>query len=161
MPKIVVNDYKIVVDGYVTNTDEVKKEADKTTNQEKLQNWFNDPANWKKLAEQLTKKLGEEKFKNMVLSTPTITWDEVEFSGTHYLTPKATFNLATKEGYALAQDSANTVTLTIRVLCKDSNPEVNVFQTQGSSPSAAPSNSSVNDANVKAKVNVYLNYTDI
>ncbi|SYV92805.1 Uncharacterised protein, partial [Mycoplasmopsis synoviae] len=39
MPKIVVNDYKIVVDGYVTNTDEVKKEADKTTNQEKLQNW--------------------------------------------------------------------------------------------------------------------------
>ncbi|SYV92721.1 Uncharacterised protein, partial [Mycoplasmopsis synoviae] len=39
MPKIVVNDYKIVVDGYVANTDEVKKEADKTTNQEKLQNW--------------------------------------------------------------------------------------------------------------------------
>ncbi|SYV92724.1 Uncharacterised protein [Mycoplasmopsis synoviae] len=31
--------------------------------------------------------------------------------------------------------------------------------TQGASSSAAPSNSSVDDANVKAKVNVYLNYT--
>ncbi|MFL1038018.1 hemagglutinin, partial [Mycoplasmopsis synoviae] len=32
---------------------------------------------------------------------------------------------------------------------------------QGSSPSAAPSGSSVDDANVKAKVNVYLNYTGL
>ncbi|WP_369024374.1 hypothetical protein [Mycoplasmopsis synoviae] len=80
MPKIVVNDYKIVVDGYVENTDEVKKETNKTTNQQKLQEWFKTSSNLEKLAEQLTKKLGKEKFKNMTLSNPTITWDEVKFS---------------------------------------------------------------------------------
>ncbi|AQT41476.1 hypothetical protein [Mycoplasmopsis synoviae] len=80
MPKIVVNDYKIVVDGYVANTDEVKKETDKTTNQQKLQEWFKTSSNLEKLAEQLTKKLGKEKFKNMTLSNPRITWDEVKFS---------------------------------------------------------------------------------
>ncbi|WP_225601430.1 hemagglutinin [Mycoplasmopsis synoviae] len=136
----------------------------KTRNALILTTWFNQNQDKLSLvAEQLTKKLGEEKFKNMTLSNPTISWDEVRFSKGNvtklYLTPKVTFNLAAKEGYALAQDSATSVTLTIRVLYKDSNPEVNVFQTQGSSPSAAPSGSSVDDANVKAKVNVYLNYT--
>ncbi|SYV92759.1 Uncharacterised protein [Mycoplasmopsis synoviae] len=33
--------------------------------------------------------------------------------------------------------------------------------TQGASSSAAPRGATVNDAKAKAKVNVYLNYTDI
>ncbi|WP_225606992.1 hypothetical protein [Mycoplasmopsis synoviae] len=137
----------------------------KTRNALILTTWFNQNQDKLSLiADQLTKKLGEEKFKNMTLSNPTITWDEVRFSnrGSNkgYLTPKVTFNLAAKEGYALAQDSATSVTLTIRVLYKDSNPEVNVFQTQGSSPSAAPNGAnSANHAQTIKDVNVYLNYT--
>ncbi|SYV92826.1 Uncharacterised protein, partial [Mycoplasmopsis synoviae] len=37
MPKIVVQDYQ--ADGYVADTNEGSKEADKTTNQQKLQEW--------------------------------------------------------------------------------------------------------------------------
>ncbi|AWL84061.1 hemagglutinin [Mycoplasmopsis synoviae] len=137
----------------------------KTRNALILTTWFGQNQDKLSLvADQLTKKLGEEKFKNMTLSNPRITCDEVKFSNKgsneDYLTPKVTFNLAAKKGYALAQDSATSVTLTIRVLYKDSNPEVNVFQTQGSSPSAAPKNTKTpNNAEVIKNVNVYLNYT--
>ncbi|UBX99387.1 hemagglutinin [Mycoplasmopsis synoviae] len=158
MPKIVVDD------GYVENTEENNKENNKNTNQQKLEAWF--AANQDKftlVADQLTRKLGEEKFKNMTLSNPRITWDEVEFSnkGSNklYLTPKVTFNLAAKGGYGKATDSLEKVTLTIRNLYKEANPDTNLFATQGASSSAAPSGSSVDDAKVKANVNVYLNYT--
>ncbi|WP_223211472.1 hemagglutinin [Mycoplasmopsis synoviae] len=159
MPKIVVDD------GYVEDTEENNKENNKNTNQQKLEAWFK--ANQDKftlVADQLTRKLGSDKFKNVTLTNPTISWDEVRFSKGNvtklYLTPKVTFNLAAKEGYALAQDSATSVTLTIRVLYKDSNPEVNVFQTQGSSPSATPNGAnSANHAQTIKDVNVYLNYT--
>ncbi|MFA7729579.1 hemagglutinin, partial [Mycoplasmopsis synoviae] len=63
--------------------------------------------------------------------------------------------------YEKASDSSETVTLTIRNLYKEANPDTNVFATQGASSSAAPRGATVNDTNVKAKVNVYLNYTDI
>ncbi|WP_369024392.1 hemagglutinin [Mycoplasmopsis synoviae] len=154
---------KIVVQGYEADGEEKGKATHKEANQKKLEDWF--AANQDKLslvAEQLTRKLGKDKFKNMVLSTPTITWDEVEFSnkGSNkvYLTPKVTFNLAAKDGYALAEGSTTTVTLTIRVLYKDSNLTRNVLSTQGAYYTAAPKNAIVDDANVKAKVNVYLNY---
>ncbi|AQT41485.1 hemagglutinin [Mycoplasmopsis synoviae] len=154
MPKIVVDD------GYVADTNEGSKEADKTTNQQKLQEWFNTSSNLEKLAEQLTKKLGEDKFKNMVLSNPTITWDEVQFSNRLYLTPKVTFNLAAKEGYEKATGSLETVTLTIRNLYKAADPNTNLFATQGASSSAAPGNTmKPNDAAVIKNINVYLNYT--
>ncbi|TNK90082.1 hemagglutinin, partial [Mycoplasmopsis pullorum] len=99
------------------------------------------------------------KFKNMTLSTPTITWDEVKFSNRFYLTPKVTFNLAAKEGYKKASDSSKTVTLTIRNLYKAAAPNTNLFATQGASSSATPNNASqANDATTIEKVNVYLNY---
>ncbi|UBX99374.1 hemagglutinin [Mycoplasmopsis synoviae] len=132
----------------------------KTRNALILTTWFGQNQDKLSLvAEQLTKKLGKDKFKNMVLSTPTITWDEVEFSGRRYLTPKVTFTLTPKEGYEKATGSLETVTLTIRNLYKEANPDTNLFATQGASPSAAPRGATVNDANVKAKVNVYMNYT--
>ncbi|MFL1038038.1 hemagglutinin, partial [Mycoplasmopsis synoviae] len=92
------------------------------------------------VAEQLTKKLGEEKLKNMVLSNRTISWDEVKFSNRLYLTPKVTFNLAAKEEYEKSSDSLETVTLTIRNLYKAPAPNTNLFPTQGASSSAAPGN---------------------
>ncbi|WP_369021664.1 hemagglutinin [Mycoplasmopsis synoviae] len=159
MPKIVVDD------GYVEDTEENNKENNKNTNQKKLEAWFK--ANQDKftlVADQLTRKLGEEKFKNMTLSNPTISWDEVKFSKGNvtklYLTPKVTFNLAAKEEYEKSSDSLETVTLTIRNLYKETNPDTNVFATQGASSSATPNNASqANDATAIEKVNVYLNYT--
>nr|WP_318219751.1 hypothetical protein [Mycoplasmopsis synoviae] len=163
MPKIVVDGY--VADGYEADSAGTNKAQHETANQEKLQQWFE--ANQDKLslvAEQLTKKLGEEKFKNMTLSNPTISWDEVKFSnkGSNkgYLTPKVTFKLAAKDGYTLAKESANIVTLTIRVLYKDSNLTRNVLSTQGASSSAAPAGSTPsNNVAVIRDVNVYMNYT--
>ncbi|TNK91633.1 hemagglutinin [Mycoplasmopsis pullorum] len=132
----------------------------KGRNKQVLDAWF--AANQDKLslvAEQLTKKLGEEKFKNMTLSNPTISWDEVKFSnrGSNkgYLTPKVTFNLAAKEGYKKASDSSEKVTLTIRNLYKEANPDTNVFATQGAYYTATPSDNATTIKNV----NVYLNYT--
>ncbi|UBX97245.1 GA module-containing protein [Mycoplasmopsis synoviae] len=152
---------KIVVQGYEADGEEKGKATHKEANQKKLEDWF--AANQDKLslvAEQLTKKLGEEKFKNMVLSTPTISWDEVKFSNRLYLTPKVTFNLAAKEEYEKSSDSLETVTLTIRNLYKAADPNTNLFATQGASSSATPNNASqANDATTIEKVNVYLNYT--
>ncbi|YAF50654.1 hypothetical protein MSSD1_240 [Mycoplasmopsis synoviae] len=133
----------------------------KTRNGEILDVWF--AANQDKftlVADQLTKKLGEEKFKNMTLSNPTITWDELTIPEGTILTPKVTFTLTPKDGYTLADNSENTVTLTIRNLYKAADPNTNLFATQGASPSAAPKNTKTpNDAEVIKNVNVYLNYT--
>ncbi|WP_369021700.1 hemagglutinin [Mycoplasmopsis synoviae] len=155
MPKIVVDD------GYVEDTEENNKENNKNTNQQKLEAWF--AANQDKftlVADQLTRKLGEEKFKNMTLSNPTISWDESVWKTKTILTPKVTFNLTPKEGYEKATGSLETVTLTIRNLYKEANPDTNVFATQGALSSATPNNASqANDATTIEKVNVYLNYT--
>ncbi|SYV94165.1 Uncharacterised protein, partial [Mycoplasmoides gallisepticum] len=95
----------------------------------------------------------------MTLSDPKISWDESVIKKKTIFTPKVTFTLTPKEGYKKADDSSQTVTLTIRNLYKEADPNKNLFATQGASSSAAPQNSKVDDANVKAKVNVYLNYT--
>ncbi|WP_318035589.1 hypothetical protein [Mycoplasmopsis synoviae] len=133
----------------------------KTRNGEILDVWF--AANQDKftlVADQLTRKLGKDKFKNMVLSNPTITWDELTIPEGTILTPKVTFNLTPKEGYEKASDSSETVTLTIRNLYKAAAPNTNLFATQGASSSATPNNASqANDATTIEKVNVYLNYT--
>ncbi|MFL1073637.1 hemagglutinin, partial [Mycoplasmopsis synoviae] len=89
-----------------------------------LQQWFEVNQDKSSLvAEQLTKKLGKDKFKNMVLSNPEISWDEVRFSKGNvtklYLTTKVTFNLTPKEDYEKATDSLEKVTLTIRNLYKE------------------------------------------
>ncbi|AKB10998.1 hypothetical protein [Mycoplasmopsis synoviae] len=158
MPKIVVQDYQ--ADGYVADTNEGSKEADKTTNQQKLQEWFNTSSNWEKLSEQLTKKLGADKFKNVTLTNPVISYDDVS-TGRDVRIPKVTFTVAAKDGYNLTKPTGETkqITLSIRVLYTSENQTENALRYQGVSFSAAPSGSSVDDTNVKAKVNVYLNYT--
>ncbi|MFL1073640.1 hemagglutinin, partial [Mycoplasmopsis synoviae] len=67
--------HKIVVATYEPDTTSDSKATHETTNQQKLQNWFNAPANWEKLAEQLTKKLGDDKFKNVTLTKPIVTYE--------------------------------------------------------------------------------------
>ncbi|WP_369024372.1 hemagglutinin [Mycoplasmopsis synoviae] len=124
-------------------------------NQDKIRAWFGDAANWAGLSDQLTKKLGAERFKNVKL-----TFKEASFSTNAVKTPTVKFTVEAKDGYTL-DNSANEISLVIRVLYNRGSENVIQLPTQGASPSAAPSNSSVDDAKVKAKVNVYLNYTDI
>ncbi|MFL1038938.1 hemagglutinin, partial [Mycoplasmopsis synoviae] len=83
------------------------------------------------VADKLTRKLRKDKFKNMVLSNPRITWDELTILEGTILTPKVTSNLTPKEGYEKATGSLETVTLTIRNLYKAADPNTNLFATQG------------------------------
>ncbi|MFL0980115.1 hemagglutinin, partial [Mycoplasmopsis synoviae] len=91
MPKIVVEDYQ--PPGHGNN-----KHTNETTNQQKLQNWFNISSNWEKLSEQLTKKLGADKFKNVTLSSPKVTYETIS-TGRDVRIPKVTFTVAAKDGY--------------------------------------------------------------
>ncbi|MFL1043401.1 hemagglutinin [Mycoplasmopsis synoviae] len=111
------------------------------------------------LSDQLTKKLGAERFKNVKL-----TFKEASFSGENNVkTPTVTFTVAAKDGYTLVDSkenaSATEISLVVRVLYNRDNESTIQMPTQGASPTAVPSDSSVNDAKVKANVNVYLNYT--
>nr|WP_318035611.1 hypothetical protein [Mycoplasmopsis synoviae] len=127
-------------------------------NKSKLQTWFNTKANWSNLEDQLVKKLGSEKFKNVKLTNPQVDWDIVN---SNQYRPKVTFDVTQKEGYELQSGSefSQSLTMVIRVLYTTQSPNANVLQMQGASSSAAPRGATVNDANVKTNVNVYLNYT--
>ncbi|MFL1073582.1 hemagglutinin, partial [Mycoplasmopsis synoviae] len=109
--------------------------------------------------EQLTKKLSTDKFKNVVLATPTVSYED---NGSNTRIPKVTFTLKGKDGYILQTDNGATLSLTlsIRVLYTTQSPNANVLQMQGASPTAAPGNTMkpIDDAVIK-NVNVYLNYT--
>ncbi len=152
---------KIVVSGYEADGAGVNKAQHEEANKTKLQQWFATESNWEKLSEQLTKKLGSDKFKNVVLTTPTVSYEEVTVNSNTWKNPKVTFNIQAKPGYQLTQPTTDPkqISLTIRVLYSSQESNQNLLTIQGASPTAAPSNSSVDDANVKAKVNVYLNYT--
>ncbi|UBX97929.1 hemagglutinin [Mycoplasmopsis synoviae] len=151
---------KIVVDDYVADTTENNKEEIKEANKTKLQNWFKAPANWEKLSEQLTKKLGADKFKNVKLTYKSITLTDFTVDRATRWYPTVKFSVEANEGYTLNTNSTREIDLVVRVLYKSAKSSAaNVFTHEGASPSAAPSDSSVDDANVKAKVNVYLNYT--
>ncbi|WP_400185112.1 hypothetical protein [Mycoplasmopsis synoviae] len=152
---------KIVVSGYEADGAGVNKAQHEEANKTKLQQWFATESNWEKLSEQLTKKLGSDKFKNVVLTAPTVSYEEVTVNSNTWKNPKVTFNIQAKPGYQLTQPTTDPkqISLTIRVLYSSQESNQNLLTIQGASPTAAPSNSSVDDANVKAKVNVYLNYT--
>ncbi|WP_225606972.1 hemagglutinin [Mycoplasmopsis synoviae] len=147
MPKIVLTDFD-------------KTWEQNSENERKIREWFDNATNWATLSEQLTKKLGAERFKNVKL-----TYKEVTFSTNAVKTPTVTFTVAAKEGYTLVDSgenaSATEISLVVRVLYNRDNESTIQMPTQGASSSAAPRGATVNDANVKAKVNVYLNYTDI
>nr|WP_309299854.1 hypothetical protein [Mycoplasmopsis synoviae] len=146
MPKIVLNDF----DASQTNVED---------NKSKLQTWFNTKANWSNLEDQLVKKLGSEKFKNVKLTNPRVDWDIVN---SNQYRPKVTFDVTQKEGYELQSGSefSQSLTMVIRVLYTTQSPNANVLQMQGASSSAAPAGSTPsNNAAVIRDVNVYMNYT--
>ncbi|WP_225587961.1 hypothetical protein [Mycoplasmopsis synoviae] len=146
---------KIVLDNFDSSW------AQNSENERKIRAWFGDAANWEGLSDQLTKKLGAERFKNVVLSNPQITVEDVMLSSGSVKFPKVTFTVAAKDGYQLASGEGTTTTLElkIRVLYSSSDPNALLLPYQGASSSAAPRGATVNDANVKVNVNVYLNYT--
>ncbi|MFL1059528.1 hemagglutinin, partial [Mycoplasmopsis synoviae] len=98
MPKIVVQGYQ--TDGYVADGQGNNSAAHEDANKTKLLNWFNASANWEKLSEQLTKKLGADKFKNVTLSSPTVTYETIS-TGRDVRIPKVTFTVTAKNGYNL------------------------------------------------------------
>nr|AEA01931.1 variable lipoprotein hemagglutinin VlhA [Mycoplasmopsis synoviae] len=145
---------KIVLEGFDSRWTNVND------NKSKLQTWFNTKANWSNLEDQLVKKLGSEKFKNVVLSQPNVTLETFTWNRQTWGVPTVTFNLAAKEGYEKAKNSTNTIALKIRVVYNSNNTNEILFPIQGASSSAAPDNTTEpNNAEVIKNVNVYLNYT--
>nr|WP_224760411.1 hemagglutinin [Mycoplasmopsis synoviae] len=145
---------KIVLEGFNSRWTNVND------NKSKLQTWFNTKANWSNLEDQLVKKLGSEKFKNVVLSQPNVTLETFTWNRQTWGIPTVTFNLAAKEGYEKAKNSANTIALKIRVVYNSNNTNEILFPIQGASPTAAPSGANTADhAKTIKDVNVYLNYT--
>ncbi|MFA7713118.1 hemagglutinin [Mycoplasmopsis synoviae] len=156
MPKIVVDD------GYVEDIEENNKENNKNTNQQKLEAWFK--ANQDKftlVADQLTRKLGSDKFKNVTLTNPQVSYEEITVNSNTWKNPKVTFNIQAKPGYQLTEPTTDPkqISLTIRVLYENQTSTQNLLTIQGASPSAAPSDASAdNPASAIKNVNVYLNY---
>ncbi|MFA7705464.1 hemagglutinin [Mycoplasmopsis synoviae] len=145
---------KIVLEGFDSRWTNVND------NKSKLQTWFNTKANWSNLEDQLVKKLGSEKFKNVVLSQPNVTLETFTWNRQTWGVPTVTFNLAAKEGYEKAKNSTNTIALKIRVVYNSNNTNEILFPIQGASSSAAPSGANTADhAKTIKDVNVYLNYT--
>ncbi|AAZ43678.2 hypothetical protein [Mycoplasmopsis synoviae] len=152
---------KIVVEGYQPAGDGSNKEANKTTNQKKLEAWFGDAANWAGLEDQLTKRLGSDKFKNVKLTYKSITLTDFTVAGATRWNPTVKFSVKAKDDYALDSTSAREIDIVVRVLYKSAEANAaNVFTHEGTSSSATPGNTrTVSDTNVLRNVNVYLNYT--
>ncbi|AAZ43658.2 hypothetical protein [Mycoplasmopsis synoviae] len=153
---------KIVVPGYQADGAGANKAQHETANRPLLQQWFE--ANQDKLslvADQLTKKLGSDKFKNVTLTNPVVTYEEITVNSNTWKNPKVTFNIQAKPGYQLTEPTTeeSQISLSIRVLYENQTSTQNLLTIQGAYPFAAPRNATVNDENVKSKVNVYLNYT--
>ncbi|WP_220096510.1 hemagglutinin [Mycoplasmopsis synoviae] len=148
MPKIVLTDFDKT---WEQNSEE---------NERKIREWFREASNWAGLSDQLTKKLGAERFKNVKL-----TFKEASFSGENNIkTPTVTFTVAAKDGYTLVDSgenaSATEISLVVRVLYNRGSENVIQLPYQGASSSAVPNKTTkVNDENVLRTVNVYLNYT--
>ncbi|MFL1049478.1 hemagglutinin [Mycoplasmopsis synoviae] len=112
------------------------------------------------LSDQLTKKLGAERFKNVKL-----TFKEASFSGENNVkTPTVTFTVAAKDGYTLVDSkenaSATEISLVVRVLYNRDNESTIQMPTQGASPTAVPNGANTADHPQTIKdINVYLNYT--
>ncbi|WP_225601427.1 hypothetical protein [Mycoplasmopsis synoviae] len=154
---------KIVVQGYEADGEGNGKATHKEANQKKLEDWF--AANQDKLslvADQLTKKLGADKFKNVTLTNPQVSYEEVTVNTYTWKNPKVTFNIQAKPGYQLTEPTTDSkqISLTIRVLYENQTYTQNLLTIQGASPTAAPNTASVgNPATAIKNVNVYLNYT--
>ncbi|MFL1094647.1 hemagglutinin [Mycoplasmopsis synoviae] len=153
---------KIVVEGYLADTTGSSKDTNETANKTKLEAWF--AANQDKftlVADQLTRKLGSDKFKNVTLTNPVVTYEEITVNSNTWKNPKVTFNIQAKPGYQLTEPTTDPkqISLTVRVLYKNQTSTQNLLTIQGASPTAVPNTASAdNPASAIKNVNVYLNY---
>ncbi|MFL0973946.1 hypothetical protein ACJOMP_05035, partial [Mycoplasmopsis synoviae] len=91
-------------------------------NKTKLEAWF--AANQDKftlVADQLTRKLVSDKFKNVTLTNPVVTYEEITVNSNTWKNPKVTFNIQAKPGYQLTEPTTDPkqISLTVRVLYKN------------------------------------------
>ncbi|WP_318035628.1 hypothetical protein [Mycoplasmopsis synoviae] len=110
---------KIVVQGYVADTTEDNKDTNEAANQKKLEAWFTNSANWAGLEDQLTKRLGSDKFKNVKLTYASVTLtDFTAGRGVTRWNPTVKFSVKAKDDYALDSTSASELDIVVRVLYK-------------------------------------------
>ncbi|MFL1059768.1 hemagglutinin, partial [Mycoplasmopsis synoviae] len=97
--------------------------------------------NWAGLEDQLTKKLGAHKFKNVVLTAPTVSYEEVPVNSNAWKNPKVTFNIQAKPGYELTHTTTEPkqISLIIIFLYSYHESNQNLLTIRGASPTAAPS----------------------
>ncbi|MFL0990393.1 hemagglutinin, partial [Mycoplasmopsis synoviae] len=153
---------KIVVQGYVAAGAGANKAQREAANLEKLRTWFDTKENWSNLEDQLTKRLGSDKFKNVKLTYASVTLtDFTAGRGVIRWYPTVKFRVEAKDDYALDSTSASELDIVVRVLYESAEANAaNVFTHEGDSSSAAPGNTKKpNDPKVIKNVNVYLNYT--
>ncbi|MFL1037901.1 hemagglutinin, partial [Mycoplasmopsis synoviae] len=96
-------------------TDFDKTWEQNSENERKIRKWFDNAVNWAGLSDQLTKKVGAERFKNVKL-----TYKEVTFSTNGVKTRTVKFTVAAKEGYTV-DNWANEISLVVRVLYNRDN----------------------------------------
>nr|WP_306822639.1 hypothetical protein [Mycoplasmopsis synoviae] len=134
--------------------------TENTRNRNDLVAWFQNTSNWSQVSEQLTKKLGVEKLRNVNLVYKNITWVNSPAGAQHKI-PTVTFTVEARDGYTLADDSTRELSLVVRNLYNSSAVDATtLFPYQGASSSAAPAGSTPsNNAAVIRDVNVYMNYT--
>ncbi|MFL1058675.1 hypothetical protein ACJONP_05245, partial [Mycoplasmopsis synoviae] len=93
------------------------------------------------VADQLTRKLGSDKFKNVTLTNPQVRYEEITVNSNTWKNPKVTFNIQAKPGYQLTEPTTDPkqISLTIRVLYENQTSTENLLTIQGACPSAARS----------------------
>ncbi|MFL1059869.1 hypothetical protein ACJONO_06070, partial [Mycoplasmopsis synoviae] len=87
----------------------------------KLEAWF--AANQDKftlVVDQLTRKLGSDKFKNVTLTNFVVTYEEITVNSNTWKNPKVTFNIQAKTGYQLTEQTTEPkqISVTVRDLYK-------------------------------------------
>ncbi|MEX0364409.1 hemagglutinin, partial [Mycoplasmopsis synoviae] len=84
--------------------------------------------------------LGADKFKNVTLTNPQVSYEEVTVNSNAWKNPKVTFNIQAKPGYQLTEPTTeeSQISLSIRVLYSSQESNQNLLTIQGASPTAAP-----------------------
>ncbi|MFA7735397.1 hypothetical protein, partial [Mycoplasmopsis synoviae] len=93
--------------------------TENTRNRNDLVAWFQNTSNWSQVSEQLTKKLGVEKLRNVNLVYKNITWVNSPAGAQHKI-PTVTFTVEARDGYTLADDSTRELSLVVRNLYNSS-----------------------------------------
>ncbi|MFL1058709.1 hemagglutinin, partial [Mycoplasmopsis synoviae] len=83
----------------------------------------------RKTSRTVNQKLRSDKFKNVVLTAPTVSYEEVTVNSNTWKNPKVTFNIQAKPGHQLTQPTTDPkqISLTIRVLYSSQESKQNLL----------------------------------